>query len=65
MSYYLVKMNSLSVYWNVNCQSQHWNMPSDYYKWRNAMSAGLQNFSMNNEDFEFGKSRSEDKYIFK
>ncbi|KRT80523.1 hypothetical protein AMK59_6501, partial [Oryctes borbonicus] len=51
--YYLVKLEAFSIYWNPNHTLAEWKLPSQYYHWRNAMTNSLQNFSMNNEDFEF------------
>ncbi|KAK5650330.1 hypothetical protein RI129_001359 [Pyrocoelia pectoralis] len=51
--YYLIKVEALSVYWNPQYNSEKWDIPSQYYQWRNVMSSSLQNFSMNNQDFEF------------
>ncbi|KAF5273457.1 hypothetical protein FQA39_LY07474 [Lamprigera yunnana] len=51
--YYLVKIEALSTYWNPEYSGEKWSMPSQYYQWRNVMSNSLQNFSMNNQEFEF------------
>ncbi|EEZ98160.2 hypothetical protein TcasGA2_TC000586 [Tribolium castaneum] len=51
--YYLVKLETLSAYWNSDSKLSKWNLPSEYYVWRNAMSNSLQNFSINDENFEF------------
>ncbi|KAB0792527.1 hypothetical protein PPYR_14486 [Photinus pyralis] len=51
--YYLIKVEALSVYWNPQYKTEKWDIPSQYYQWRNVMSNSLQNFSMNNQDFEF------------
>lgn len=52
-SNYLVKMEALSVYWNCKAKLKEWNLPSEYYQWRNAMASSLQNYSINDQDFEF------------
>ncbi|XP_025830546.1 vacuolar protein sorting-associated protein 13C [Agrilus planipennis] len=51
--YYLVKVEALYTYWNVNITPPDWNFPSDYYTWRNSMASSMQNFSFNGEDFDF------------
>ncbi|KAI4458553.1 vacuolar protein sorting-associated protein vps13 [Holotrichia oblita] len=51
--YYLVKIEAFSLYWNPNHKLATWKLPSQYYHWRNAMSNSLQNFAINNQDFEF------------
>ncbi|KAF5301566.1 hypothetical protein FQR65_LT08871 [Abscondita terminalis] len=51
--YYLIKIEALSTYWNPDYKGEKWDIPSQYYQWRNVMSTSLQNFSMNNQDFEF------------
>ncbi|XP_063908904.1 intermembrane lipid transfer protein VPS13C-like isoform X2 [Zophobas morio] len=51
--YYLIKIETLSTYWNHDSKVTKWNLPSEYYMWRNAMSNSLQNFSMNDETFNF------------
>ncbi|KAK4883024.1 hypothetical protein RN001_006343 [Aquatica leii] len=51
--YYLIKIEALSTYWNPEYKGEKWDIPSQYYQWRNVMSSSLQNFSMNNQEFEF------------
>lgn len=53
--YYLIKIQTFSVYWNPKHKSTDWNLPSQYYVWRNAMSSSLQNFSLYEEEFDFSK----------
>lgn len=55
ISYYLLKVEPTSCYWNVNSQMKKWDLPSQYYQWRNAMSSSFQNYTYNNENFDFGK----------
>lgn len=54
-SHYLVKMEAMSVYWNWSAKLKEWNLPSQYYQWRNTMAASLQNYAINEQDFEFRK----------
>ncbi|CAH0559655.1 unnamed protein product [Brassicogethes aeneus] len=54
-SHYLVKLDALSTYWNHDAKLGKWNLPSDYYAWKNAMSLSLQSYKMNDEEFDFGK----------
>ncbi|XP_057653630.1 intermembrane lipid transfer protein VPS13A-like [Diorhabda carinulata] len=52
-SYYVVKLEAFSLYWNTNAKLQKWDLPSKYYQWRNSMSASLQSYSLNEEEFNF------------
>lgn len=54
--HYLLKVEALSLYWNSNSNLKKWDLPSQYYQWRNAMATSFQNYSYNNEEFNFGKS---------
>ncbi|XP_072395854.1 intermembrane lipid transfer protein VPS13A-like [Diabrotica undecimpunctata] len=51
--YYLVKLDAFSIYWNTDASLKKWDLPSQYYQWRNTMAASLQNYSMNEEEFNF------------
>lgn len=55
-AYHLVKLESVSIYWNHCSKLQEWDFEKQYYIWRNAMMHSLGTFSMNNVDFEFRKS---------
>uniref|UniRef100_A0A6P7FPU7 Vacuolar protein sorting-associated protein 13-like n=1 Tax=Diabrotica virgifera virgifera TaxID=50390 RepID=A0A6P7FPU7_DIAVI len=52
--YYMVKLDAFSIYWNTDASLKKWDLPSQYYQWRNTMAASLQNYSMNDEEFNFG-----------
>lgn len=54
--YYLVKVDALSCYWNTNSNPSKWNLPSEYYLWRNAMTSSLHNYTMNGDSFNFCKA---------
>ncbi|RZC35875.1 vacuolar protein sorting-associated protein 13A-like, partial [Asbolus verrucosus] len=60
--FYLIKIETLSTYWNYDSKVTKWNLPSQYYTWRNAMSNSLQNFSMNDESFNFELKLDLQKY---
>ncbi|KAG1650405.1 Vacuolar protein sorting-associated protein 13C [Nymphon striatum] len=50
----LIKMESLSIYWNPNCS--HDNLTRSFVStnmWKNIMNDGLATFSVQNEDFDF------------
>ncbi|XP_060526445.1 intermembrane lipid transfer protein VPS13C-like isoform X2 [Cylas formicarius] len=52
-SYYQVKIEALSVYWNTEKDLKKWNLPSEYYQWRNSMVKSLQTYSLDGEPFRF------------
>lgn len=54
-AYHLVKLESVSVYWNHEVKPHQWDFEKQYYVWRNAMTNSLSTFSMNDVDFEFRK----------
>ncbi|CAH1186159.1 unnamed protein product [Phyllotreta striolata] len=51
--YYILKLEAFSVYWNDKATLKTWDLPSEYYQWRNTMAASLQNYSINDQDFNF------------
>ncbi|CAH1112949.1 unnamed protein product [Psylliodes chrysocephalus] len=51
--YYMVKLEAFSFYWNTEATLKTWDLPSQYYQWRNTMSASLQNYAINEQDFKF------------
>ncbi|KAH1005296.1 hypothetical protein HUJ04_006309 [Dendroctonus ponderosae] len=51
--YYLIKIEAMSVYWNTKVTPKRWDLPSQYYQWRNAMVKSLQSFSFEGEVFNF------------
>ncbi|XP_030755861.1 vacuolar protein sorting-associated protein 13A-like [Sitophilus oryzae] len=52
-SYYLIKTDAISIYWNTGQKSRSWNLPSEYYTWRNTMLNSLQNYSYEGKPFKF------------
>lgn len=54
-AYHLVKLESLSVYWNPTCKVNEWDFNKQYYIWRNGMTKSLHTFGMDDKDFEFCK----------
>lgn len=50
----MVKLEAFSFYWNTEATLKTWDLPSQYYQWRNTMSASLQNYAINEQDFKFG-----------
>lgn len=52
-SFYLVKIEAFSIYWNPKYKPIDWDLPSQYYNWRNSMSNSLKNYSLNDENFDF------------
>ncbi|KAJ8960584.1 hypothetical protein NQ318_013873 [Aromia moschata] len=51
--HYLIKIEAFSIYWNSDVKQKTWDLPCQYYQWRNAMSSSLQNYSINDEEFDF------------
>ncbi|XP_045467694.1 vacuolar protein sorting-associated protein 13C-like [Harmonia axyridis] len=52
-NYYLVKIESMLVYWDQDVNIKKWDFPSDYYTWKNLMVCSVQNYSFVNENFDF------------
>ncbi|XP_050293548.1 intermembrane lipid transfer protein VPS13C-like [Anthonomus grandis grandis] len=52
-SYYLIKIEATSIYWNTNSAPKKWDLPSQYYQWRNSMVKSLQNYCYEGESFKF------------
>ncbi|KAF7285850.1 hypothetical protein GWI33_009822 [Rhynchophorus ferrugineus] len=52
-SYYLIKIEAISTYWNPGESPKSWNLPSEYYQWRNVMLNSIQNYSFEGKAFKF------------
>ncbi|XP_066252577.1 intermembrane lipid transfer protein VPS13A-like [Euwallacea similis] len=50
---YLIKIEALSAYVNPNVTHKSWDLPSQYYEWRNTMVTSLQKHSYEGDDFKF------------
>ncbi|KAL1509464.1 hypothetical protein ABEB36_004192 [Hypothenemus hampei] len=53
IGYYLIKIEAMSAYWNPKVKNRSWDLPSEYYHWKNTMINSLETFSFEGSPFQF------------